>query len=70
MLEEKLNQRKQQYEVELGRLALEERGLTKRLADILANGASCEGAINEIQNVLRDLHTEAAIDAAKEQQNV
>jgi len=67
MLEENLTKRKQQYEAQLGMLAREERGLVKRLEEIRAQGASYEGAINEIGNVLRDLHTDAAIEAAKEQ---
>ena len=67
MLEENLIKRRQQYEAQLGVLAREERNLEKRLEEIRAQGAAFEGALNEIGNVLRDLHTEAAIDAAKEQ---
>ena len=67
MLEENLIKRRQQYEAQLGVLAREERAIENRLKEIRAQGASYEGALNEIGNVLRDLHTEAAIDAAKEQ---
>jgi len=67
VLEENLIKRRQQYEAQLGVLAREERAIENRLKEIRAQGASYEGALNEIGNVLRDLHTEAAIDAAKEQ---
>ena len=66
MLEDNLNQRKQQYDAELGRIAMEENRLEARLKDIRSQGASIEGAIHEINNVLRDIHNEAAASVAEE----
>ena len=69
MLQDNLNQRKQQYEAQLGMVAREELSIERRLVELKAQGASLEGAIQEISNVLRDINTDAVIDTAKEQHN-
>ncbi len=68
MLREALTSRKAQYERRIHDLSWERQRLQLRLADIDKAVSELIGAATEIDNVTRDMDTEAAIQAAKTQE--
>ena len=68
MLKEALTQRKAQYERRIRDLAWERQQVQARLTEIDRAAAELGGAVYEIDQVVRDLDTQAAIEAAKAQE--